>query len=98
MQFVGICMVWDGHLRRRPRWPLPLLLLVTAASGVALFGYALEKYHYTVDVLLAGYLTTASWMLVRWFVGIEVRKPPLLRNFCITTITLPRQARDKHRI
>ena len=33
MQFVTLCMVWDGHLRRRPRWPLPLLLLVTSASG-----------------------------------------------------------------
>lgn len=33
MQFVTLCMVWDGHLRRRPRWPLPLLVLVTSASG-----------------------------------------------------------------
>ena len=54
MQFVGLCMVWDGHLRSRPRWPLPLLLLLTLASGAALFGYAVERYHYTVDVLVAG--------------------------------------------
>ena len=47
MQFVGLCMVWDGHIRSRPRWPLPLLLLLTLASAAALFGYAVERYHYT---------------------------------------------------
>ncbi len=113
MQFVTLCMIWDGHLRQRPRWPLSLLLLATIASGtkpgkyssssfrvctqiisshlrsighpiflpsrrasgscslrdgcwrragVALFGYTLERYHYTVDVLLAGYLTVGAWM------------------------------------
>ena len=36
MQFVTLCMIWDGHLRRRPRWPLPLLLLATSASGMSM--------------------------------------------------------------
>ena len=35
---------------------------VRVDAGVALFGYALERYHYTVDVLLAGYLTVGAWM------------------------------------
>ena len=74
IQFVGLCMVWQAHLRRRPRWPLPLLLLVSLASLAAVFGYTLERYHYTADVLLAGYLTTATWVGLGTLIGVEPRE------------------------
>jgi hypothetical protein len=44
-----------------------VVVLLTLVSGVALFGYAVERYHYSVDVLLAGHLLRAVTDYSLWF-------------------------------
>ena len=66
-----LCMLADQHRRAAPRWPLPILLPLMLLSLIACAGYTLERHHYSVDVLLAYYITPAV------FAGAFARLLPL---------------------
>jgi hypothetical protein len=50
-----------------------------AVRGLCPARYTLERHHYTVDVLLAMYITPAVWILLRNFVvGVRARPFPVV--------------------
>jgi hypothetical protein len=66
-----LCLVWSQRAARRPRWPLLLLLPLSVALALAVFGYALERWHYTVDIVLPLYVTPTMWACSRQVFGDE---------------------------
>jgi hypothetical protein len=67
-----LLMMFHQHAISAPRWPLWLLCLLTLCFGVVTFGYALERWHYTVDILLALYVTPVLWSWSGHLWGSEV--------------------------
>ena len=55
----SICLFWAQRWAGAPRWPLALLVPLTVLLVVVSFGYAFERWHYTIDVAL-GFLVTCA--------------------------------------
>ena len=56
-----VCMLVLFHQRAiaAPRWPLWFLVPLSALFTLCVVSYAVERWHYTVDILLASYFTPA---------------------------------------
>ena len=57
----SICLFWSQRSAGAPRWPILLLLPLTILLVVVTFGYAFERWHYTMDVMLGYCVTIPVW-------------------------------------
>lgn len=69
-----VCMLVLYHQRAiaAPRWPLWFLLPLSGLFALCVVAYAVERWHYTVDILLASYFTPAVWAWTWHLFGPEV--------------------------
>lgn len=69
-----VCLLVLFHQRAisSPRWPLWFLVPLSVLFFGCVVGYAVEKWHYTVDILLACYFTPAVWAWTWQLYGPEV--------------------------
>lgn len=57
----SICLFWSQRAAAAPRWPIFLLLPLTILLVIVTFGYAFERWHYTIDVLVGYCVTVPVW-------------------------------------
>ena len=57
-----VCILMMFHQRaiHAPRWPQVPLWILTILFTIVVIGYAVERWHYTVDILLAVYITPGA--------------------------------------
>ena len=67
----SICLFWSQRAAGAPRWPLLLLLPLTLVLIVVTFGYAFERWHYTIDVILGYCITIPVWVATAPLFGDE---------------------------
>lgn len=58
----SVCLFWSQRAAGAPRWPLLLLLPLTLVLTVVTFGYAFERWHYTIDVMVGFCVTVPVWV------------------------------------
>lgn len=58
----SVCLFWSQRAAGAPRWPLLLLLPLTLILVVVTFGYAFERWHYTIDVMVGYCVTIPVWV------------------------------------
>ena len=71
---IVVCMLMLLHQRAiaAPRWPLWLLVPLALLFACCVLGYALERWHYTVDILLACLFAPAVWAWTFHLFGPEI--------------------------
>lgn len=58
----SVCLFWSQRTVGAPRWPLLVLLPLTLILIIVTFGYAFERWHYTIDVMLGYCVTIPVWL------------------------------------
>eukprot|EP01043_Picozoa_sp_COSAG02_P032225 COSAG02_NODE_2145_length_9672_cov_1198.924266_8_plen_522_part_00 len=58
----SVCLFWSQRAACAPRWPRLLLLPLTLILIVVTFGYAFERWHYTIDIMVGFCVTVNVWM------------------------------------
>ena len=69
---VSLCLFWTQRADHAPRWPLLALAPLSALLVLVLAGYALERWHYSVDVVLGLACPAGVWVAIGPVFGREV--------------------------
>eukprot|EP01052_Picozoa_sp_SAG31_P004400 SAG31_NODE_182_length_21094_cov_4.426721_5_plen_181_part_00 len=69
---VSMCLFWSQRNDYAPRWPLVFLLPLSMLLVLVLVGYAIERWHYTIDVVLGLFCPAGIWVSLRPIFGPEL--------------------------
>ena len=102
---VSLCLFWAQRAASAPRWPLMLLLPTTLILVAVTLGYAWERWHYTIDVVLGYVVTVPVWWASRFVFGEEqvgLKKErflylagPIGRQLSLSPVSRPRESDDE---